>query len=140
MSKNLAFAVLRVVLGVLFIYAAWTKLPALDAFAEQIANYRVLPAAAVPFFAAMLPGIELLAGAMLLTNRWPRAAATLLSALLIVFIIALSQALQRGINLTCGCFGGAEVATWGTVARDAVILAGTLVVAWTSGSPAARQG
>lgn len=133
------FAALRIVLGALFIYAAWTKLPALDAFAEEIANYRLLPGALVPFFAAALPGIEVLAGALLLTNRWPRAAALLLSLLLLVFIGALSQALLRGINLTCGCFGGAEIATWGTVARDAVMLAAALVVAWTSEPPKAAR-
>jgi putative oxidoreductase len=86
-----------------------------------------------------LPGIELLAGAMLVTNRWPRSAALLLSILLAVFIGALSQALLRGINLTCGCFGGAEVATWGTVARDGVILGCTLAIAATAKRPVVRS-
>jgi hypothetical protein len=84
----------------------------------------------------MLPGVELLCGALLLANRGARAAATLLSVLLAVFIAGLSQALLRGINLTCGCFGGAEVATWGTVVRDVVILAAALATAWASGIPA----
>jgi putative oxidoreductase len=139
MNRRIALALLRIAVGALFIYAAWTKLPAFDAFAEEIANYRLLPPSLVPFFAAGLPGIELLAGAMLVTNRWPRSAALLLSILLAVFIGALSQALLRGINLTCGCFGGAEVATWGTVARDGVILGCTLAIAATAKRPVVRS-
>jgi len=138
MNRRTILTLLRMLVGALFIYAAWTKLPAFDAFAEEIANYRLLPAALVPLFAAFLPGIELLAGAMLLTGRWTRPAALLLSAMTLVFIAALSQALLRGINLTCGCFGGAEVATWGTVARDVVILVAALVVAWKAERPAHR--
>jgi len=127
---------MRVVLAGVFIYAAITKLPAVDAFAEEIANYRLVPAVTVPWLAAALPGVEMLCGVLLLTNRFARASAVLLSALLAVFIVGLSQALLRGINLTCGCFGGAEVATWGTVVRDVVILAAALAVAWASGLPA----
>ena len=50
--------------------------------------------------------------------------------MMIAFILGLSQALLRGIDLRCGCFGGAELATWGTVARDALILAAIVPVIW----------
>ena len=42
--------------------------------------------------------------------------------MLVAFIVALSQALLRGIDLRCGCFGGSELASWWTVARDVVML------------------
>ena len=129
MTRKLAFLILRVAVGGLFVYAALTKLGALDAFAEEIANYRVLPAITVSVFAAALPGVELLAGVLLIVGRWIRPAALLLTLLLGVFVAALSQALLRGINLSCGCFGGAELATWGTVARDGVIALATAAVA-----------
>ena len=141
MKKNLLFLLLRLGLGALFIYAAFTKVGDLRKFAEEIANYRVLPAALVPASAAMMPGVELVAGALLCLNWLVRPAAALLSALLAVFIVALSQALLRGINLECGCFGGPELATWGTVARDAVLLIAALAVAWVGPTRglAARQ-
>jgi len=49
---------------------------------------------------------------------------------LAAFIAGLSQALLRGIDLRCGCFGGDELATWGTVARDFALLVPAVAVAW----------
>lgn len=121
--RRFALAALRVALGVIFVYAATTKLADVRQFAEEIANYQLLPAAAVPAFAAAVMGIELCAGTMLIVGAFTRAAATVIGALLVVFIVGLSQALVRGVDLRCGCFGGAEPATWGTVARDVVMLA-----------------
>lgn len=138
MIAKLTAMVVRLTLGAVFLYAALTKVPAFDTFAEEIANYRMLPALLVAPLAVAVPGMELLCGALLVLGRWwVRPAALLLSLLLGVFIVALSQALLRGINLSCGCFGGSEVATWGTVARDVVFLAGTAWVAWREGPPAA---
>ena len=129
MKRQLAL-VSRVVLGVVFIAAAWSKLVDPRTFAEEIANYQVLPPALVPFFAAVLPGIELIAGLALTIGLWTRTAAALLTALLVAFICALSQALLRGIDLRCGCFGGADLATWGTVARDAGLLVPGVLTLW----------
>lgn len=130
-----ALAAARVVLGGLFVWAACTKLPDLSLFAEEIANYRLLPPALVPLAAATLPGIELAAGAALVLGVWTRAAALVLDALLAAFVGGLSQALLRGIDLRCGCFGGSDTATWGTVARDLVMLAAGLAV--LAGGPGA---
>jgi putative oxidoreductase len=131
-AKLLTMAV-RLGLGCVFIYAALSKVPAFDTFAEELANYRLLPALLVAPLAVAMPGIELAGGVLLVLGRWVRPAALLLGLLLVVFIIALSQALRRGINLSCGCFGGSEVATWGTVARDGVLLIGSAFVAFRSG-------
>jgi hypothetical protein len=121
----------RAALGLLFLYAAASKVPDLRAFAEEVANYRVLPAALVPWLGATLPGIEGVCGlGLLLPTRLVRASAIITGGMLAVFIVALSLALTRGIDLRCGCFGGAEQATWGTVARDVVMLAGCVLVAW----------
>jgi putative oxidoreductase len=113
----------RLVLGGLFIGAALSKLPNMEVFAEETANYRMLPAALVPLFSAGLVGVELLAGALMVLGVSVRATALILGGLLSAFIVGLSQALLRGIDLRCGCFGGADLATWGTVGRDIVLLA-----------------
>lgn len=120
--KALFLTVGRVVVGVAFLWAAWTKVTDLPTFAEEIANYQIMPPVTVPWLAAALPGIEILAGLLLLVGYWARPAAAVISGMLVVFIVALSQALLRGIDLRCGCFGGADVATWGTVVRDVVML------------------
>jgi uncharacterized membrane protein YphA (DoxX/SURF4 family) len=123
-------ALCRVIVGALFIWAATTKIPDLHGFGEEIANYRIVPTALVPLLAVALPGIELLAGALLILGLWSRAAAGIISAMLVVFIVALSQALLRGINLQCGCFGGADEATWFTVIRDVARLVPAALVLW----------
>jgi uncharacterized membrane protein YphA (DoxX/SURF4 family) len=133
MNRNRLLLVPRVALGLLFVYAAVSKVPDLREFAEEVANYRIIPPATVPYLATILPGMELVAGVLLITGVWVRAAGVLLSLFLAVFIVALSQALLRGIDLRCGCFGGSEVATWGTVLRDVVLLVGCLAVAWMGG-------
>lgn len=125
---NRFFAVLRVSLGALFLYAAATKLPDMAAFAESVANYRLLPAAWVPTVAAIVIGVELVTGVLLVLGVWTRPAAFVLSALLAVFTVGIAQALLRGIDLRCGCFGGEEAATWLTVGRDVALLLGMLVV------------
>jgi putative oxidoreductase len=127
----------RIALGALFIWAALTKLPDMAGFAQDVANYRVVPAALVAFVASAVVGIELLAGIALVAGVMERAAAAVIAALLIAFTVFLSQALLRGIDLRCGCFGGDEPASWWTVARDLVMLAAAILVA--RGPAAQRQ-
>jgi len=124
-----ALAVCRILLGGLFIWAAVTKLPDMAAFAQDVANYRVIPAALVPILAAAVVGIELLAGIALVTGVMERPAAAVLAVLLAAFTGLLTQALLRGIDLRCGCFGGDERASWWTVVRDLVMLAAAVAVA-----------
>lgn len=131
-------AVVRVGLGALLLYAAATKVPDVAAFAESVANYRLLPAALVPAVAAAVLGVELVAGALLVAGRYTRAAALVASVLLAVFTAGLAQALLRGIDLRCGCFGGEEPATWLTVLRDVAMLAAALAV--LVGAPRAGLG
>ena len=123
----------RVALGALFIWAAVTKLPDMAAFAQDVANYRVVPAALVPFVASAVVGIELLAGLALMAGVMTRPAATVIAGLLAVFTLFLTQALLRGIDLRCGCFGGDEPASWWTVARDLAMLAAAVALARAPG-------
>lgn len=125
----------RVLLGALFLWASATKVPDMAAFAESVANYRVVPPALVPFAASALVGLEIAAGIALMVNVWARAAALLLAALLAAFTVGLASALARGIDLACGCFGGSDAATWWTVLRDLALLAWALGVAASSPSP-----
>jgi putative oxidoreductase len=125
----------RVLLGALFLWASATKVPDMAAFAESVANYRVVLPALVPFAASALVGLEIAAGIALMVNFWARAAALLLAALLAAFTVGLASALARGIDLACGCFGGSDAATWWTVLRDLVLLAWALGVAASSPSP-----
>jgi putative oxidoreductase len=135
----------RLALGAIFLYAAATKLPDMAAFAKNVANYRLLPAPIVPWVASVVVGVEIAVGLALVSGLAARAAALVVSVMLAAFIGGLSQALLRGIDLRCGCFGSEESATWWTVARDAAMLVPAVAVAWVGGgrrrrSSAAAQG
>ena len=59
--------------------------------------------------------------------------------MLLAFVAGLSQALLRGIDLRCGCFGGDEAANWWTVLRDLAMLVPALVVLFTPAPGPARE-
>ncbi len=131
-------AAARLLLGGVFLWASVTKIPDMAAFAESVANYRIVSPHLVPVVAAAVVGVEIAAGITLVLNLWTRAAALLLAGLLAVFTLGLSSALVRGIDLACGCFGGNTPATWWTVLRDVVLLALAIGVAAASPPSPAR--
>ncbi len=98
----------RLVLGALFLYAGALKAADVAAFSQAVAAYRLLPAAGNVLVAAMLPYVEILAGALLLLNTRVRPAALLLGTLTSVFIAVLLTVVVRGIEIDCGCFGRAD--------------------------------
>ena len=99
----------------------------------------MLPAPVIPWIAIVLPGIELLVGIAMVVGFASRAATLIVIGMLFGFTLGLAQALMRGIDLRCGCFGGTDFATWGTVARDVAML-GAAVFVWFSKGGRLRLG
>ena len=126
-----AALVLRVLLGGIFLYAAWTKLRApWEVFAISIDSYQVLPLRAVELLARTLPWFELAVGILLIAGLWLRAAAAAASLLLMVFFGLMVRAYATGQQINCGCFGPGELISWKTLLRDGSLLAGALALAW----------
>jgi uncharacterized membrane protein YphA (DoxX/SURF4 family) len=122
---------LRLAVGGVLIWAAVVKLRQPSSFAQDIANYRLVPPSWVPLFAASLPGIELVLGSALAMGLWTRAAALATTTLLLVFTAAIGSALVRNINIDCGCFGASgQPATWWTFLRDVALVGAAGFVAW----------
>jgi uncharacterized membrane protein YphA (DoxX/SURF4 family) len=121
--------VLRIGLGAIFIYAAYTKLTeSWRLFAAGIASYEVLPMWAVELLARTLPWFELLVGLLLIAGRWLRVSTVATSALLLVFFSLMVRAYVKGMTIDCGCFGTGEAISWKTLLRDGGMLAGSLFV------------
>jgi len=121
-SKYLAF-VLRVYVGVIFIVAAMSKLPYPAEFVEALAAYRIMPYWSVNMVAVVLPWVELICGLFLIIGFMTRAVASIIGAMLVTFIIAITINLVRGTPISCGCFDsvGAEL-SWFYVLRDTIWL------------------
>jgi uncharacterized membrane protein YphA (DoxX/SURF4 family) len=103
--------VLRLALGLVFVYASLAKIADPRAFARIVYHYQIIgPSASIPpavpnAFAVALPFVEALSGVLLVIGVLRREAAALLGLLLVVFLLAVSSALYRGIDIeNCGCF------------------------------------
>lgn len=94
----------RLVLGVTFIYASLDKIAHPEQFARIIYNYKILPPFLINIFAVTLPWVEFIAGLFLILGIFTESASLLVCFLFVIFIIATSINLFRGIDLNCGCF------------------------------------
>ncbi|MFQ5789017.1 MAG: MauE/DoxX family redox-associated membrane protein [Acidobacteriota bacterium] len=94
----------RWLLGGVFIYASLDKIMHPAAFAKIVFNYQLLPVTLSNLFSVSLPWVELFAGLALVFGVLRSESALLLSALLVVFIGAISVNLVRGVDIDCGCF------------------------------------
>jgi putative oxidoreductase len=116
----------RLYLGGLFLFACFHKIADPHAFAVDIATYQILPRSLVNVMAIVLPWVEFATGLMLVAGLRVRAAVLLASAMMLTFLAAISIALGRGLELSCGCFAsqGAleDPISFRTVLRDSAWL------------------
>jgi len=132
--KPILYHLCRVLLGGLFVYAGVVK--ALDpaGFAGEIANYQILPYRLNFLVATTLPYVELLAGLLLVINRKVRPATVVIGGLNLVFIVALSSLLIRGLDIDCGCFRpGVHTSVQEALWRDAGLMVLVIVTFIGSG-------
>ena len=122
---------LGLVLGGIFLYAAWSKLSDPRPLVTIIWGYRLLPAGPINLVAIFMPWLELLVGLGLCTGFRRRGAALWASVLLSGFMVALFINAVRGVNVACGCFStSAEDVhdAWLLVVRDVPMLLAALVM------------
>jgi len=135
----------RIVVAAVFLLAAVPKLLDHYSFARAIINYRiVLPLVGQNYVyavAVFLPALEAVGAIALLFNRWKRAGALVCGLLLVLFLALITQAVARGLNIDCGCFGaGAVSRTMGQrvgvekILEDLLWLAGCAVAWWQKGA------
>jgi putative oxidoreductase len=125
LAHPLLIALLRVALGAVFIVASIDKIQNPEAFATTIANYRLLHYKLINGMAIALPWLEIITGAFLILGVWIKANTVIVWGLLLVFSIAISQALVRGLDISCGCFTTNPVAermSWWTLIWDLIWL------------------
>jgi len=116
-------AFFRVALGVIFVFASWDKILHPEAFARSVANYKILPLESVNLFAIILPWLELVCGVLLCLGLFTGGSMLIVTFLIALFLVALSSALLRGIDISCGCFSsqGTDSISFFYLARDLIL-------------------
>jgi uncharacterized membrane protein YphA (DoxX/SURF4 family) len=130
------FLAFRLIVGGVFFASGLLKVGDPLAFAQDIKNFRIV-SHEVSFMAALiLPWIEILCGALLITGILRRPSALLASGLLIGFIILVGITMARGIDTDCGCFGSlSHRADWWLLLQDGVLLLMSLCVLFVKPGP-----
>jgi uncharacterized membrane protein YphA (DoxX/SURF4 family) len=123
---------LRIALAGVLVWAAVPKLLDPATFATDIANYRLVPESWAGPIAVMLPVLELVIGGAILAGLEARGAAIIAAVMLVVFSVAMGQAMARGIDLECGCFGSASESEvgWTSIVRNVLLVALAAVIAY----------
>ena len=109
---NFSAKIVRWALGASFVTAGALKI------AHPAGFYSDLLAYEVPFLdfflrlvAVALPWLEVLCGGALLANFWAETVGFVVAGMCLIFVLMLGQAVLRGLDLNCGCFG-AGTAGW----------------------------
>lgn len=96
----------RLILGGVLFAAGWLKLFSPAKSQMAVRAYELLPISIANFMGIVLPWVEVAIGLTLILGIAVRFSAIIGGALMIAFILAISQASLRGLSIDCGCFGG----------------------------------
>jgi len=129
---------LRVALGGLFLYAGVQKALDLSDAVLAVHGYALAPSLLVHPVALGLTLLEITLGTLLLLGLSTRFAAGGIAVLAALFLVVLVQAKVRGLDISCGCFGGngaGNGVSWLDLLREPPILAAALYLVWRGPGP-----
>ncbi len=96
--------VVRIAIGVVFIYASVGKIAAPAQFARIVYNYHLLPGDLINLMAIIMPWVELICGISVILGIYKEGGILIIGLLLCVFAVSIGINLFRGVDLECGCF------------------------------------
>ena len=120
---EIAAATARVVLGGVLFYSGFQKLDEPFAFQQALSNYDLLPIWAEFPLALLISWLEVVSGVCLISGVFVTLAASIAVGLTLGFGFFVSSALVRGLDVECGCFGGATTVSGLHLALDVFLLA-----------------
>lgn len=119
----------QLALGMVFLFAAVSKLREPGGFVQAVRGYELLPAAMVRPSAFALIGVESFLAVALITGWAVGVAMPVAIVSVLVFMVGVGVNLRRGRRVRCGCFGGSgEVLSARTMARLVILLLGAILL------------
>jgi len=131
---NLLWRAVDFIIAAIFVYAGVLKVLDPVQLAHDIDHYKILPWTIGVGLAFYLPWLEIFCSLALVFRLFYRGALSILTALVVVFLVATIAAKARGLDITCGCFGHASE-NWSFpmhLALDLGILAALAVLCYCS--------
>lgn len=125
--------VLRVCLGAWFVYAGGLKIfgSGLERFVTDVENYQLVSGPLAMVAAFVVPWVEVVAGVCFMLGILRQGAWATMLGLVVVFTVAVGSAWWRGLDITCGCFGGDEpISYWRKVVEFSIYYAALAFIGW----------
>ena len=120
---------LRILLGIIFIYASYDKILDPGKFARDITNYHIIPMGFENLIALIIPWLELFIGIGLIAGFMVDGASIISGGLMVIFILFILQATLRGFNIECGCgLKDGEMVGWNKILENLVFLGASFFV------------
>jgi len=116
-----------ILLGGIFVISGAAKAPQPELTFAGIQQYQLLDANAAYFLAEWLPWLEIALGGLLWIPFTRKIGLGMAGALQLIFLAALAQAVFRGLEIVCVCFGTPLGRTGGLFLQEAVLL---VLTAW----------
>lgn len=98
--------ILRLAFGAVFIWSGIAKLKDPIGFADAVRNFELVSDPVAPALALLIPALEVTAGILTMAGFLLQGSVAALLLSLLVFTAALGTAWLRGLDISCGCFGG----------------------------------
>jgi uncharacterized membrane protein YphA (DoxX/SURF4 family) len=117
--------VLRIAVGLFFIYAAQDKISHTADFASAIRAYEIIPDSLSAIPAIFLPWFELVCGVLLIGGIFTKSSALISASLMVVFTINILIAMLRGLEIDCGCgasLTGVEKVGWLKIFENSLLI------------------
>jgi hypothetical protein len=120
----------RLAIAGVFVAAAIPKMIDPAGFAENVSNYHLLPAEMVGYAAIGVPVVEMVVALALVAGVEAKGAALVAAGMLLVFTAGMGQAMARGIDVSCGCFGSSTTTEigLGPIVRNVALMLGCAFV------------
>ncbi len=135
------YRMVRLGLGVLFVWAGVTKLRDPEAFAKIISTYELVPEVLIVPISFGLPGLEIIGGLGLIFDL--RGSLSVIFCLLVMFVLVLWFGILKDLDLDCGCFSPADLKEHGALRaamlRDLGMMAAVAYLFWWRRSAVVRS-
>jgi uncharacterized membrane protein YphA (DoxX/SURF4 family) len=126
----------RLVVGGVWLWAGFAKLPHPNASVSAVRAYQLLPAGLAETVGRVLPMLEIVVGACLVLGLLVRFTGVLSALMLLGFVVGIASVWARGLEIDCGCFGSggpdpnASAKYPWEIARDVGLMALSLFLVW----------